>query len=375
MKKVNKEKDKAREKRERLKEFFEALDLLEKEYKIDSQQLVASLEAGLASAYKKEYGESRAVSVTINPEMGQVRFFAYYKVIEGDTVESDYELTLEEAVDMKPDAKVGDIIGEEVEVDDFSRIAAQTAKQVIQQRIREVKTAQIMAEMTNKEGELVQAVVLRTERDTVYVQIVGTLMEGVMGIQDQVYGEKYNVNDKIKVYVRRVKTTLKGTTQVVVSRSCAGFVKKLFELEVPELKSGLVKVKNIVREAGYRTKMSVYSDDPNVDALGSCIGTKGARVNMIVAELNGEKIDVIPYCAEHSEYIAKALTPAKVRMVQYNDEEKQAVVLVPDDKLSLAIGKSGQNARLAARLTGVKIDVKPYSSMFPTDSQGDGEDF
>lgn len=376
MKKVNKEKDKAREKKERLREFFEALDLLEKEYKIDSQQLVSSLEAGLASAYKKEYGESRAVSVTINPELGQVRFFAYYKVIEGDVVENDYDLTLEEAQDMKPDAKVGDVIGEEVEVDDFSRIAAQTAKQVIQQRIREVKTAQIMAEMTNKEGELVQAVVLRIERDTVYVQIVGTLMEGVMGIQDQVYGEKYNVNDKIKVYVRRVKTTLKGTTQVVVSRSCAGFVKKLFELEVPELKSGLVKVKNIVREAGYRTKMSVYSDDPNVDALGSCIGTKGARVNAIVAELNGEKIDVIPYCAEPSEYIAKALSPAKVRMVQYNDEEKQAVVLVPDDKLSLAIGKSGQNARLAARLTGVKIDVKPYSSMFPSDvAGGENEEF
>ncbi len=347
------------------REFFDALELLQNEYKLDKQQLIASIESGLASAYKKESGESRNVVVTLNPEQNLIKYTAYYKVIEGEVPEKDYELTVEEAQDIKPGAKVGDIISEEVTPYQFSRVAAQTAKQVIQQRINEIKREQIMAEMTNKEGEIMQAVVLRVENDTVYVQIVGTLLEGVMGRQDQVYGEHYNVNDKIKVYVKHVRTNAKGATQVLVSRSCAGFVKKLFEMEVPELKSGLVKVKNIVREAGYRTKMSVYSDDPNVDALGSCIGAKGVRVNAIVNELGGEKIDVIPYCAEPYEYIVRALSPAKIRMVQYNEADNKAVVLVPDDKLSLAIGKGGQNARLATRLTGIQIDIKAYSTMFP----------
>ncbi len=353
------------------REFFAALELLENEYKLDKEQLIASIESGLASAYKKESGESRCVVVTLNPEKNLIKYMAYYKVIEGDTPEKDYELTEEEARDIKPDAKAGDIISEEVTPYEFSRIAAQTAKQVIQQRLNEIKRDQIMKEMTDKEGEIMQAVVIRIENDTVYVQIVGTLLEGVMGRQDQVYGEHYNINDKIKVYVKHVRTNAKGATQVLVSRSCAGFVRKLFEMEVPELKTGLVKVKNIVREAGYRTKMSVYSDDPNVDALGSCIGAKGVRVNAIVNELGGEKIDVIPYCPEPYEYIVRALSPAKVRMVQFNESENQAIVLVPDDKLSLAIGRGGQNARLAARLTGIKIDVKPYSNMFPGDN---GED-
>ncbi len=345
------------------REFFAALDMLENEYKLDKEQLIASIESGLASAYKKENGEARCVVVTLNQETNMIRYMAYYKVIEGDTPEHDYELTVEEAQDIKPGSVAGDIISEEVTPLEFSRVAAQTAKQVIQQRINEIKREQIMAEMTNKEGELMQAVVLRIENDTVYVQIVGTLLEGVMGKQDQVYGETYKVNDKFKVYIKHVRTNAKGATQVLVSRSCAGFVKKLFEMEVPELKSGLVQVKNIVREAGFRTKMSVYSDDPNVDALGSCIGAKGVRVNAIVNELNGEKIDVIPYTPEPFEYIVRALSPAKVLMVQYNEQENQAVVVVADEKLSLAIGKGGQNARLAARLTGIKIDVKPYSAM------------
>ena len=350
------------------KEFFAALDMVEREYKLDKAMLLESLEAGLAAAFKKETGENRAVAVKLNPENATIKFYAYYVVVEGEP-SADYELSLEEAREIKEDAEVGEYIGEDVVVNDLSRIAAQTAKQVIMQRINGAKREQAKSEMNEKEGELMQAIVRRIDGGVVYVEIVGTQMEGVMAQSDQIFGEKLNVNDKIKVYVKRVRDTSKGS-QVVVSRSCAGFVKKLFEIEVPELRSNLVKVKNIVREAGYRTKMAVYSEDPNLDAIGSCIGAKGVRVNAIVAELNGEKVDVIPYSSDPGEYIARALSPARVLMVQLNETEKHAKVVVPDEKLSLAIGKSGQNARLAARLTGYKIDVKPYSAVMAED---DGE--
>ena len=343
-------------------EFFAALNDIEREMKLDKDMLIASLEAGLASAFKRETGENRAVAVKLNPEKATIKYTAYYRVVEGEPQE-DCEITLEEAREIKEDAQIGDVIGEDVTPLSLSRIAAQTAKQVVIQRINEAKREQAMTEMNEKEGELMQAIVRRIDAGIVYVEIVGTQMEGVMNTADQVPGEVLSVNDKIKVYVKRVRTTMKGTSQVVVSRSCAGFVRKLFELEVPELRTGLVKVKSIVREAGYRTKMAVYSEDPNLDSIGSCIGPKGARVNAIVAELNGEKVDVILASSDPSEFIARALSPAKVLMVQLNETEKHAKVVVPDDKLSLAIGKSGQNARLAARLTNFRIDVKPYSAV------------
>ena len=217
--------------------------------------------------------------------------------------------------------------------------------------------------MSEKEGEIMTAVVRRKEGDTVYVEMTGSQLEGVLGPQDQIKGEVLNVNDVIKVYVKRVRTSAYSGTQVMVSRSSAGFVRRLFELEVPEIRSGLVQIKNIVREAGYRTKIAVYSEDSNIDAIGSCIGNKGVRVNAIVNELAGEKIDVIQWCADPLEFVARSLSPAQVKMVQINELEKSAKVIVADDKLSLAIGKQGQNARLAAKLTGWKIDVKPYSSI------------
>lgn len=343
------------------KELFLALDQLESEYKLDKQMLIASLEAGLASAFKKESGENRAVAVKMNPDTFTIQFYAYQTVVEGEPQE-DSELSLEEAREIKPDAQIGETIGEDVDPDDLSRIAAQTAKQVITQRINEAKREQAMSEMSERAGELMQAIVRRVEANgTAYVEIVGTQMEGVLGTGDQVRGEKLAVGDKIKVFVKKVQTDLKGTSRVMVSRSCAGFVRKLFEIEVPEIRSNLVKIKNIVREAGLRTKMSVYSDDPNLDSIGSCIGPKGSRVNAVVNELNGEKVDVILYSTNPSEYIVRALSPAKVIMVQLNESAQQAKVIVPDDKLSLAIGKGGQNAKLAAKLTGYKIDVKPYS--------------
>lgn len=203
-----------------------------------------------------------------------------------------------------------------------------------------------------------------------FVEISGTQMEGVMMQSDQVPTETYNVNDVIKVYVKKIRESIRGGAQVVVSRSSAGFVRRMFENEVPEIKAGLVKIVNIVREAGFRTKLSVKSEDPNIDAVGSCIGNKGVRVNNIIAELGGsEKIDVVEYCDDSIEYIARALSPAQVLLVSINEEDKHAKVIVPDEKLSLAIGRNGQNARLAAKLTGWKIDVKPYSTLVKSEEE------
>ncbi len=344
-------------------EFFQALDMLEKEKKLDKKMLIASIEAGLASAYKKETGESRTVSAKFNESTGRIEFFAYQVVVEGEPTE-DSQLSLEEAQDIKKDAKVGDIIGEDITPIKLSRIAAQTAKQVIMQRINEAIREQVASEMNDKEGELVSAIIRRIENNIVYVEITNSQMEGIMSLSDQVYGEKYNIGDIIKVYVKKVRETTRGGTQVIVSRSCAGFVKKLFEIEVPELRIGLVKVKNIVREAGNRTKMAVYSDDPNIDALSSCIGMKGERVNNVVSELNGEKIDVIQYTSNLEEYVIRCLNPLKsVISIKIDEEAKRAQVVVGDDKLSLAIGKGGMNAKLAARLTGLKLDIKSFSSV------------
>ena len=349
------------------KDFFLALEELVNEKRIDKQVLLDALEAGLASAYKKEYGDGRGVIVKLNPEKATIQVFAYRTVVEGPT-EDEKEVTLEELKDemdekgLPCEYKIGDVIREDITPKDFSRIAAQTAKGVITQRITEARREVVMNEMSEKEGEILTAIIRRIEAGTVYVEMTQSQMEGIMMPSDQIFGEKYNVNDVIKVFVKKVRNTTKGA-QVVVSRSAAGFVRRMFEIEVPEIKSGLVSVRGIVREGGYRTKIAVAAEDMNIDPIGACIGTKGIRINAIVAELNGEKIDVIEWCADPLEYIARALSPAKVMMVQVNDESKSAKVIVPDDKLSLAIGKEGQNVRLAHRLTGWKIDVKPYSSI------------
>lgn len=353
------------------REFFLALDQLSKERKLDKELLIKSIEAGLSSAYKKEMGESRTVVAKLNEEAGRIEYFAFQKVVEGEPQE-DNELSLEEAHDIDPNAKVGDIIGEDITPIKLSRIAAQTAKQVIMQRINEAIREQVANEMNDKEGELVTAVIRRIEGGIVYVEITGSQMEGVMNVADQSPTDDYHIGDVIKVFVKRVRENAFGNTQVVVSRSCAGFVKKLFEVEVPELKSGLVKVKNIVREAGNRTKMVVYTDDPNLDALSSCIGLRGERVNSIVGQLGGEKIDVILYTSNISEYIIRCLNPLKsVISVKVDEENKRAEVIVADNKLSLAIGKGGMNAKLASRLVGMKLDIRPMSSITDGDNLGE----
>lgn len=343
------------------KEFFEALDQLEKERHIDKETLIESLEAGLVSAYKKEIGETRQIAVRLDEAKSTIKVYAYRYVVE-EVADPDKEISLDEAKELKHNYKLGDVVIDDITPKQFSRIAAQTAKQVIVQRLNDAKREVVLNEMSQKEGEILNAIVRRKEGLNIFVEISGSQVEGVLSVADQVPGENLNINDVVKVYVKKVRTTNFGA-QVVVSRSAAGFVKRLFEMEVPEIRSGLVSIKGIVREAGYRTKLAVSSDDPNIDAIGSCIGNKGVRVNAIVAELAGEKIDVIPWCSDPLEFIARSLSPAKVVMVQVNEEEKTAKVIVPDDKLSLAIGKQGQNARLAAKLTGWKIDVKPYSTI------------
>ncbi len=350
------------------KELFLALDALEKDSRISKEAMIESIEAGLASAYKKEYGVSCQISVRINEEKQTYRVFAHRLVVE-EVENEEAEISLEDARDIDPKYNIGDVVIEDITPKDFSRIAAQTAKQVTMQRINDLKKEMVLSEMNKRTGEILSAIVRRKEANTVYVEITGTQMEGVMMPSDQIRGETYNVGDVIKVYIKKIRGNDHGA-QVVVSRSSAGFVRRLFELEVPEIKAGLVKIENIAREAGFRTKISVKAEDPNVDAIGSCIGTKGVRINAIVAELGGfEKVDVIEYSDDPAEYIARSLSPATVLMVRTVADEMSARVIVPDDKLSLAIGRNGQNARLAAKLTGWKIDVKPNSFLMSAEEQ------
>jgi N utilization substance protein A len=342
------------------KEFFQALDSLEKERRINKEALIEAIEAGLVSAYKKEYGESRGIAVRLNPERATIKVYAYREVVE-EITEKDKQILLEEAQEIDPAYKVGSIITEEIAPKDLTRIAAQTAKQVIMQRLNDLKKEMVLSEMNEREGEILSAVVRRKEGDTYYVEMSNTQLEGVLMPSDQIASERFNINDVVKVYVKKIRNAGKAT-QVIVSRASAGFVRRLFELEVPEIGAGLVAIKAIVREPGYRTKMAVYSEDINIDAVGSCIGNKGTRINAIVEELGGEKIDIILWSEKLEEFVARALSPAKPEFVKIDEELRTAKAIVPDDKLSLAIGKSGQNARLAAKLTNVKIDVKAYSA-------------
>ncbi|MBO5526004.1 MAG: transcription termination/antitermination protein NusA [Clostridia bacterium] len=344
------------------KEFFEALADLEREKGIAHEVFVEALQNALASAYKKQFpGFSGEVQVTMDPDTGLMRCFLLRHVVE-EVVDKDKELSLEEALDFKEDAKIGDTLIEEFVPNDFGRIAAQTAKQVILQKLHETERDNTLSEFSDKENEILSGVVRKVEAKSVTVELGGGQIEGVMLSQDQIPGEKYNVNDKIKVYVKRVKSGGKNA-QVLVSRTAPNFVKRLFEEEVPEIRQGTVQVKSISREPGQRTKMAIWSEDPKIDAVGACVGNKGMRVNAVVAELSGEKIDIIPWSEDPLEFIAKALSPAKVVAVTQLEGENSAMAIVPDDKLSLAIGRDGQNARLAARLTGWKIDVKSESAV------------
>ncbi len=343
------------------KDFFQALNDLEEQKGINKEYFIEALESALTSAYKKNFGEAKSAFVKLNPEKNTIKIYSY-KTVVSEVLDSDKEISLAEAKLIKKSYKVGDLVQQEETPKNFGRIAAQTAKQVVMQRLREAERSRVMDEVNTKQDELVTGIIRRIEGDNVYVDLGMTQVEGVLGAKDQIPGEKYKVNDRIKVVVKTVKEGY-NAPYVQLSRSSASFVRKLFELEVPEIASGEIVIKNIVREAGYRTKMSVYSDNKTIDCIGACVGNKGMRVNEIVNELGGEKIDIIPYSEEAGEYIVSALSPATVLYIHTNMEDKTSLAVVPDDKLSLAIGKSGQNVRLAARLTGWKIDVKAKSAV------------
>lgn len=335
-------------------EFIEALHLIEKEKGIDREIIFEAIEASLVSACKKNFGANQNIKVVIDRETGNVACYAQRTVVETVTDELN-EIEVNAARVLNPSYQIGDVVDLEVTPRNFGRVAAQTAKQVVVQKFREAEREILYNQYITKEKEVVTVIVQRKERRNVIVQL--GKMDAILAANEQIPGETYNFMDRIKVYVMEVKQTSKGP-QIYVSRTHPELVKRLFEQEVPEVHDGTVEIKSIAREAGSRTKIAVYSKNENVDALGACVGQNGCRVNTIVDALGGEKIDVITWSEDPKEFIAAALSPSKVVGVSINEIEQSAKIVVPDHQLSLAIGKEGQNARLSAKLTGWRIDIK-----------------
>ena len=337
------------------KELILALEELEKEKGIKKEYLLEAIETALVTAYKRNFDSLENVRVEMDHQTGATHVYALKEVMEKANDE-DTEISLKEAQKINPDLKEGDTVETEIVPRDFGRIAAQTAKQVIIQKLREVEREIVYNEFNERKGEIVSGLIQKADHNIVVMDL-GKL-EGVMPLKEQIPTEHYKVNDKIKGYVLDVEKGAKGAPQVIVSRSHPDFVRKLLEFEIPEIYEGVIEIKSVSRDPGYRSKVAVYSPDQNIDPVGSCVGQKGVRIQNVINELNGEKIDVIEWNEDPSIYIASALLPAKILAVDIKEEEKFAQVVVPDDQLSLAIGKSGQNARLAARLTNWKIDIK-----------------
>ncbi len=340
-------------------ELILALEQLEKEKGIKKDVIIEAIEAALISAYKKNFGSAMNVKVNIDRTTGDVKVFGLRKVAEVPDMEQ-MDISVDEAAKLNPTLSIGDIAEMEVTPRTFGRIAAQTAKQVVVQKLREAERGIIYDEFYNKESDIVTGIIQRIEKRNVIVDLGKT--EAVLAPTEQTPGEEYRFNERLKSYIVEVKKTTKGP-QIMISRTHPGLVKRLFELEVPEIHDGTVEIKSISREPGSRTKIAVYSKDENVDPVGACVGQKGTRVQAIVDELRGEKIDIIKWSNDPREYISSSLSPAKVVRVDASEDEKAARVIVPDYQLSLAIGKEGQNARLAAKLTGWKIDIKSESQL------------
>ncbi|MBQ3199021.1 MAG: transcription termination/antitermination protein NusA [Firmicutes bacterium] len=341
------------------KEFLDALAELERTKGIKLDILLEALEDALISAYKKNYGSSQNVRVEINRETGDIHVYYRKEVVE--TVENDkVEMSLEEARLYDPEFEVGDMFESEVTPRSFGRIAAQTAKQVIVQRIREAERNVIYDAYAKAEGEIVRGTIVRIEGRNVIVDIGKT--EAVLTTADQIPGERYIVGNTVKVYVEEVMRGNRGT-RIAISRTQPGFLSRLLEQEVPEIYDGVVEIKAVVRDPGSRAKVAVVSHDADVDAVGACVGTRGMRVQNIVEELSGEKLEIVEWSEDLATFISHAISPAKALKVTVDEENRFASVLVADNQLSLAIGRRGQNARLAVRLTACKIDIKSESQM------------
>lgn len=338
-------------------DFINALHEIEKEKGISKDVIFDALESALISSYKKNFSASQNVEIEMDRETGKVKVIALKEVM--DVVGNEYlEIDLENAKNIDNKFQIGDIVKIEITPRDFGRIAAQTAKQVVIQRIRDAERDVIYDEFINRENEIITGLVQRVSKNHVYIDLGKT--EGVLPPVEQIEGEEYEQGDRLKLLILEVKKTTKGP-QIILSRSHPGLVKRLFELEVPEINEGIVEIYSISREAGSRTKIAVFSKDPNVDPLGACVGFKGSRVKVIVDELMGEKIDIVIWSKNIGEFIGNSLSPSKVLDVIVSEKDKSAIVVVPDYQLSLAIGKEGQNARLAAKLTNWRIDIKSES--------------
>lgn len=342
--------------------FMEALNEIVKEKGIDKEVIYEAIESSLVSACKKNFGTSQNIKVVMDRETGNIEVYAQKDVVE-EAVDPLLQISVSEAKKINPIYEVGDVVDFVVTPKNFGRISAQTAKQVVVQKFREAEREILFNQYISKEKEIVVGVVQRIEKKNVIVQL--GKIDAILAPNEQIPGEYYKFMDRIKVYVVEVKQTTKGP-QIFVSRTHPELVKRLFEQEVPEVFDGTVEIKSIAREAGSRTKIAVYSKDSNVDAVGACVGQNGYRVNVVVNELGGEKIDIINWSDEPKKFIASALSPSKVVAVAINPNEQSARIVVPDHQLSLAIGKEGQNARLSAKLTGWRIDIKSESQAFET---------
>ena len=336
-------------------EFFTALELLEKEKGIPADYMIEKIEAALVSAYKKEYGNNTNVRILIDPAKKDVKVFQQKEVVE-EVENPETQISLTEARSIAKKYTLGSVVETEVKTKNFRRLSAAAAKSVIIQGIREGERRAQQEAYESKREEIITARVDRYDPDTGNVLLETANGRAVLQASDQIPGELFHVDDRIKVFVLEINKENRGPV-VILSRTHPGLVRRMFELEIPEIASGIVLVKGVAREAGSRTKISVYSRDPDVDPVGACIGNHGARIGAIVDELRGEKVDIVKFSEQPEEYIAAALAPAAVRSVQVTGERTCRVEVAPE-QLSLAIGKEGQNARLAARLTGYKIDIK-----------------
>mgnify|MGYP003429038041 FL=1 len=335
-------------------DLLDALTALEEQKGISRDVLIEAIEAALVTAYKRNFNQAQNVRVDLNLDTGSMIVYSRKDVVE--EVEDDrLQISLEDAKMINPVYEVGDVLEQEVTPRNFGRIAAQTAKQVVTQRVREAERGRIYEEYVDSVDDIMVGTIERQDQRNIYISL--GKVEAALPVNEQIQGEIYKPQSKVRVYITKVERTTKGP-QIIVSRTHPGLLRRLFEMEVPEIYDGTVEIKSIAREAGDRSKISVYAHNEEVDPVGSCVGAKGARVQTIVNELNGEKIDIVEWSEDPVVFVANALSPSKVLDVQVNEEEKSTTVVVPDYQLSLAIGKRGQNARLAAKLTGWKIDIK-----------------
>jgi transcription termination/antitermination protein NusA len=351
-------------------ELLDALTILEKEKGISRDILIDAIEAALISAYRRNFNQAQNVRIDLNLGNGSMRVFARKEVVD-EVFDPRLEISLEDAQKINPNYVVEDVVELEVTPKDFGRIAAQTAKQVVTQRVREAERGIIYSEFIDREEDIMTGIVQRQDPKFIYVSL--GKIEAILPANEQMPNEHYKPHDRIKVFITKVEKTTKGP-QIFVSRTHPGLLKRLFEIEVPEIYDGTVEIKSVAREAGDRSKISVHSDNSEVDPVGSCVGPRGTRVQAVVNELKGEKIDIVKWSEDPVVFVANALSPSKVLDVIVNEGEKATTVIVPDYQLSLAIGKRGQNARLAAKLTGWKIDIKAEteareSGIYPRDNE------